>query len=449
MSTFDGADILDEVAMYLQRFVSYPSKHACFAHALWLAHIHLMDCWDSTPRLAFLSAERMSGKTRALEISSLLAKDALLSVNVSPAYLVRKVSECQPTILYDEVDNLFASKTPEVADVRALINGGHRRGAFVGRCVVRGKTVETEELPSFASVALAGIGTLPDTVGSRSIIINMRRRAPNEHVHPYRSRKQADAAAALKTRLSGWCQQIKKHIDLEVELPAQIADRDADCWEPLFAIAEQAEGDWPIRVKEAAISLLISGQDHVETEGTRLLADLRDIFETNGKDKIPTETLLLMLENLPESPWKDIKGKPLNDRGLSQRLKPYGVKSKDVNVGGNKCKKGYTRESLADAWNRYLGPKGDEGDERDNIDNNNKNIADIADIADGSQEPALHNGNGHDDLEMPTFLDRRNGHSNELGHDERISLMMTTLGMSREEAETEANKWRRGEDAAL
>jgi hypothetical protein len=110
--------------------------------------------------------------------------------------------DAQFFISKNEIDNLFANKTPEVADVKALINGGYRRGAFVGRCVVRGKVVETEELPSFAAVALAGIGNLPDTVSTRTIHIEMLRRAPDEHVEPFRMREQKDPAQALQKRLA-------------------------------------------------------------------------------------------------------------------------------------------------------------------------------------------------------------------------------------------------------
>ena len=39
-----------------------------------------------------------------------------------------------------------------------MLNAGHRRGAMAGRCVVRGKVIETEELPAFCAVALAGLG---------------------------------------------------------------------------------------------------------------------------------------------------------------------------------------------------------------------------------------------------------------------------------------------------
>jgi hypothetical protein len=385
MSTFDGADILDEVAMYLQRFVSYPSKHACFAHTLWIAHTHLMDCFESTPRLGFLSPEPEAGKTRALEVSQLLVKDGLLSFNVTPAYIVRKVAACQPTILYDEIDNLFANKTPDVADVKALINGGYRRGAYVGRCVIRGSEVQTEELPAFAAVALAGIGNLPDAVSTRTIHIEMRRRAPDEHLDSFRLREQQEPARILKEKLMAWCEHAAKHIRLNVDMPPVITDRKADCWEPLFAIAEQAGEDWPERCAEAALFLICRRDEHTETEGTRLLADIKEAFEDSGSDKIPTKTLLLKLQNLPESRWNDIKGKPLDDRGLASRLKPFGIKSKDVAVGG-KCLMGYTTELFHDAWKRYLPAPAptepDKADEPDNIDNKNNYIGDIGDIGD-------------------------------------------------------------------
>ena len=70
--------------------------------------------------------------------------------------------------------------TKDNEEIRGLLNAGHRRGAVAGRCVVKGKIVETEEIPAYCAVAVAGLGGLPDTILSRSIIIRMRRRSPNE-----------------------------------------------------------------------------------------------------------------------------------------------------------------------------------------------------------------------------------------------------------------------------
>jgi hypothetical protein len=60
-----GEIMLRWVHDFLGRFVAYPAGHAHTAHALWVVQAHLMDKWDSTPRLAFLSPEPGSGKTRA------------------------------------------------------------------------------------------------------------------------------------------------------------------------------------------------------------------------------------------------------------------------------------------------------------------------------------------------------------------------------------------------
>ena len=172
-----GQRMLVAVYQFIGRFVAYPSKHAQTAHALWIIHTHLMDRWDSTPRLAFLSPEPASGKSRALEVTELLVPNPVSAVNVSPAYLFRKVG-CEEgvTILFDEIDTVFGPKAKENEEIRGLLNAGHRRGAVAGRCVVHGKTVMTEEIPAYAPVALAGLGWLPDTIMSRSVIIRMRRR---------------------------------------------------------------------------------------------------------------------------------------------------------------------------------------------------------------------------------------------------------------------------------
>src|SRR5262245_1330996 len=82
----DGAVLLTDVYNFLGRFVAYPSPHAQVAHALWVAHTHLMEAWETTPRLAFLSPEPQSGKTRALEITALLVPRPVTSFNASPAY---------------------------------------------------------------------------------------------------------------------------------------------------------------------------------------------------------------------------------------------------------------------------------------------------------------------------------------------------------------------------
>jgi len=357
-----GAGVLARTEAWLARFVAYPSEHARVAHTLWIAHTHLMDCWESTPRCAFLSPERGSGKTRALEVTEPLVPSPVHAVNCTPAYLFRKIGDDEagrPTILYDEVDNLFKSKVEGSGEVLAVLNAGHRRGAVAGRCVMVGKKVETEELPAYCAVAIAGLGNLPDTIGSRSIIIDMRRRAPDEAVAPFRSRIDKPQGALIGRALASWCSDASDLIaGARPDLPPGVEDRDADVWEPLLAIADAAGEDWPERARAAATTLVAGAVDRTRTSGVQLLADLHEVF--GGAEKLATETILNALHALPESAWIDVRGKPLNDRGLATRLRRYGVKPTQLRIDGEKTR-GYYAADLQDAWRRYLPSPGNGG----------------------------------------------------------------------------------------
>jgi hypothetical protein len=348
--------ILSDLIAFLGRYVVYPSEYAKIALALWIMHAHLMDAWDSTPRLAFLSPEPGSGKTRALEVSELLTPNPVEAVNMSSAYLFRRVgADTLPTILFDEVDALFGVKSQAAEEIRALLNAGHRRGAIVGRCVVKGKTVTTEESPAFCAVALAGLGFLPDTLMSRSIIIRMRRRAPTETVEPFRRREVEPHGHELRDRLGEWAAAHVEAIQTaRPEMPQTIADRAADCWEPLLAIADAIGGEWPQLARVAPVTLVTYAREANVSMGIRLLEDCRTAFHNSAKDRLPTEELLHALYSLPESPWQSLKGGPLNDPGLATRLRKYEIRPKVIRF--DSPLRGYLRGDFEDTWARYLAP---------------------------------------------------------------------------------------------
>ena len=88
-----GAAALDDARAFIGRFCALPTEHAYTATTLWAAHAHVLDAFDSTPRLAFLSPEPGSGKTRALEILTLLVPWPMHAVNATPAALFRSVAD--------------------------------------------------------------------------------------------------------------------------------------------------------------------------------------------------------------------------------------------------------------------------------------------------------------------------------------------------------------------
>jgi hypothetical protein len=348
-----GEVMLRKVYDFLGRFIAYPSEHAHVAHALWIVHAHLMDAWESTPRIAFLSAEPASGKSRALEATELLVPNPVAAVNVSPAYLFRKVGcEEGATILFDEIDTVFGPKAKENEELRGLLNAGHRRGAVAGRCVVKGKEIMTEEIPAYAAVALAGLGWLPDTILTRSVVIRMRRRHEGEHVEPFRRRIHGAQGHDIHNLVDVWARAIESSITWP-NLPPEIQDRDADVWEPLIAVADAVGGTWPKRSREAAVAIVAESKDREPSLGIRLLADVRTVF--GDSVKMTSKAILAALHAMDEAPWKDLKGKPLDERGLANRLRQYSVKPKSIPVGEARPR-GYVRADLYDAWVRYLPP---------------------------------------------------------------------------------------------
>jgi hypothetical protein len=369
----DGAEMLGQVEDFLARFVVYPSEHARVAHVLWIAHAHAIGQWDSTPRIAFLSPEPGSGKTRALEVTELLVPRPVLAVNCTSAFLFRRVADPEglPTILFDEIDTVFGPRAKsENEDIRGLLNAGHRKGAVAGRCVVKGKRIETEELPAYAAVALAGLDDLPDTLMSRSVVIRMRRRAPDEPIQPFRRRERELEAEALREALAVFAQTIPP--EAWPEMPPGIADRNADVWEALLAVADVAGGDWPARARVSAVTHVTAAMGGTPSLGVRLLADLRTVF--GDRDHVLSVEILEALNGMDDAPWGDLRGRPLDARGLSRRLAKYGVERHTVRIGVV-TGKGYSRADLSDPWSRYLEPicdpvtagpmrrsKGEEGD---------------------------------------------------------------------------------------
>ncbi|NIY66562.1 DUF3631 domain-containing protein [Streptomyces malaysiensis] len=362
--SIDGAALLNEVEAFHRRFNVFPTEAAYVAVTLWDAHAHLIDAFDGTARLAFLSPEPGSGKSRALEIVETLTPRAATTVNASANALFRLVEADSgtPTLLFDEIDTVFGPKAGGNEEVRGFLNSGYRRGAKSLRCVGDGSNQESAWFSSFCAVAMAGLGSLPDTILTRSVIIRMRKKAPNEKAEPYRRRVHEKQGNALRDRLAEWAATVRDQIENAwPEMPEGVSDRPADVWEPLLAVADAAGGDWPERARAACLELVHAAQDDDEASlGTRLLTDLRDkVF--CGADRMPTAVILECLLHLDDAPWGDLDDKPITSRILGKLLGQYvtpankPIKSRGIRTASG-TPKGYYAEDLADAWNRYCPP---------------------------------------------------------------------------------------------
>ncbi len=356
----DGAQLLDELYNQYVKFVVFPGRHEPVAVTLWTAATHAISVWHHATRLTVDSPQKRCGKTRLLDIITETAHSPLPTSNASTAAIFRVIAQhgdSPPTIILDEADALFRTKTKaeQNEDLRALFNNGFARGKPTWRCV--GPKQEPTQFSNFAMAALAGIGKLPDTITDRAISIALQRRSPTEEVAKFRQRRDCPNLNSIRNQLAEWVQA--NITELEKAQPVMpVDDREADAWEPLFAIAELAGGEWPARAKLACLALCESAADDDSDNDTLLLHDIRNIFADvqmptgwAGTPFLASQTLVNELRDIEESPWKD---KELNTSKLAAALKPYGVRP-----GHNaaKTQRGYMLESFRDAFRRYLRPE--------------------------------------------------------------------------------------------
>jgi uncharacterized protein DUF3631 len=348
----DGAAVLAEVHAVLTRYVVFPSPEAAAAATLYAAATHAMPKLEFAPRLVIKSPVKRCGKSRLLDVLAQLVHKPLTTSDISAAALVRSIpADEPPTILLDEADAIFgkALKGDEKAEhLRGILNAGFGRDRPYKRWDITTRRVE--DCPTFAMAVVAGIGSMPDTIEDRAVILTLRRKAPAEQVAKYRIRRDKPKVTAVGDRLAGWVTpNADKLGGADPAMPAGLNDRAEDVWEALLAVADLAGGDWPKRARAAAVKLCAAAeQEASESLGQRLLADIHDLFRDFTVSFMKSRELVTRLDKLDDAPWRDLE---LTTRGLSDRLRPYGIRPRPDTTGNAR---GYRLEDFADAFGRYL-----------------------------------------------------------------------------------------------
>ena len=190
----------------------------------------------------------------------------------------------------------------EHEEFRGIINSAYAANGRVMRVV--GDKHEPKSFSTFGPMAIAGIGSLPGTVEDRSIKIRLRMRLNGEEVVQLRMGK-TEHLEALARQIARF---ISDHAD-ELEeadpvMPSGLHDRMRDNWCALLAIADELDGEWPRRAREAAQLLAVESQELDEQASElMLLEDIRRIFETADTDRIQSSLLVERLLTFVDRPW--------------------------------------------------------------------------------------------------------------------------------------------------
>jgi putative DNA primase/helicase len=312
--------------------------------------------------------------------------------------MARVIEKHHPTVLIDEYDATFRADRGMAENLRGQLNSSFDRdGAKIGKCIpLPGGGWDERHFSTWTATWVAGIKHIPDTVKDRSIVIALRRKLPSEKVKRLRAKDGGDLDS-LKRKIARWVSDNElelRRIDPQSPEALEAAgDRAADAWDPLFAIADVAGGEWPVRARDAALKLTGIGdvRDDADNEAA-LLADLKRIFEAcdaynpsgeqlkNNKQVavealgairrsesrgeqpdalchvvgLGGEQIVNALATFDEREWLTSDGgKPMTAHQLANLLRPYGVTSQTLRCGAFVFR-GYPRERLDEVFDRYL-----------------------------------------------------------------------------------------------
>lgn len=344
--------VLDALCSFIARFVVV-DEHELTALASWIVFTHCFEIAETSPRLAILSPTKRCGKTRLLDLLALLCPSALSASNLTASALFRTIDSEKCTLLIDEADTFTRGND----EFRGLLNSGHTRAsAYVIRSVPSGdKEWTPKRFATWAPIAVAAIGRLPDTWIDRSIVISMKRKLRSQKVERLTRRnvRARAEAAELASKLGRFAADNRQA--LSAATPAVVDalnDRANDNWELLLAIADMAGSAWSQRVRAAAMALSGDREEADDSLSMKLLGDIKTILDTCGCEEIGSVELCDKLKAFETSPWATItRGRPLTPAKLARMLAGFAIHVQKID--GGKAR-GYGVRDFEDAFEHYL-----------------------------------------------------------------------------------------------
>jgi putative DNA primase/helicase len=349
----DGNALVGETIKLLRRYVIFTEDQATVV-ALWIILTYLHeDIATHSPLLLVTSPQPDSGKTTLLKIVGFLVRRGVSSVSITGPALFRSIEKWSPTIILEEADTAFINNN----DLKEVVNGGWTRGETVIRC--DGETNEPRPFSIFCPKGIGMIGRkLPPATLSRTIIIAMQRKRPNEVTDDF-DFIDNDIFSRLRSQIARFVSDnIEVLAKAKPAVPPAFHNRKRANWKLLLGIADQT--GYGEAARKAALEIEDMAAAAAPALAVQLLSDIRDTFNRLGTDRVTTKTLIAELASDQEGPWLSYgkSGKPITDRQLAHLLRDfrrgYGIRSKNLRLDGVSVQRGYFRSDFEDDFIAYL-----------------------------------------------------------------------------------------------
>jgi hypothetical protein len=164
---------LDTAREFASQILWMPGP-ALDALVLIAAASHVLDAWQTVPRILASSDGPQSGKTTMLDVLRMLANAAWDGTGATSYAMRARFNEPEPPfVIIDEISDVFgqSGRRGSGNPIGLLARHGYRRTAKISMAVDR----MAEDVPAFAFMAFGGLRTaIPADIRTRAIVFRMQ-----------------------------------------------------------------------------------------------------------------------------------------------------------------------------------------------------------------------------------------------------------------------------------
>jgi putative DNA primase/helicase len=353
-----GAKLLSELVAAIRRFVDLSTSDALVA-ALWVLFTWVFEhCAEINAFLHVQSPTPQCGKTTLFKVLKRIARRGWIVARITPSAFTRKMNSERCTLFLDEGDAFLT----ENESMRNLLDGASDpETANVALSVKAGDEWLPTEFNLYVPIAIASIGPLYGmrTVEDRSITIRLKRATPAalKQLDRGRQRELKAVLDPLAAKCARWAtDNLEALKNARPKLPDSVSGREQDKWDLLIAIADRCGGEIPRWARAAMVRLSAAGRKKSASTSEQLLADIRQIFEDRGDDRITSADLCEALTALELRPWKEYgrRRKPITQIQVARLLDFFDIEPGSIRLPEGRTPKGYLRKDFEDAFSAYL-----------------------------------------------------------------------------------------------
>ncbi len=347
------AQILDDISALVRQYL-FCTEDQLTVLTLWIVHTYGFEYFSVAPYLNIFSPESQSGKTVCMQLLHLLCHNAWMPSGITPARLIKRVVNSQPTLLLDNWNTLLRPAGDQ--SMVGFLTAGWAHG---NRFVARNQKEADESI--FCPKAFAGPIGLPASLADRCIPIALQRRKPTRQILPFWPDIVFKAALRVVEPIPGWFRKnagvLREKAFIFLCHPwLEISRHQDDAAAPLLAIAQLAGGKWLRKAQYSLFRIFKAHSAGPHSIGIQLLSDIRNFFrEHQDPPRIHTGPLLEYLNALEDRPWTDKKTKKkLTSNGLRLMLQNFPIHRSSNQRIGTLNFKGFSFRHFVLSWETYL-----------------------------------------------------------------------------------------------